>query len=94
MIRNAQVALMTYETDRDTFAATRAALEQLEPAIGEATSGFAVSGTATTYKITEHSESGTDFTLERDGAGIVTRSCSVHGHGLCKAHPDANGNRW
>jgi type IV pilus assembly protein PilA len=94
MIRNAQVALQTYETDNDTFDATRAALELIEPAIAEATGGFDVSGDATTYKITERSASGTEFTVERDGSGTITRSCTVHGHGLCKAAPDAAGNRW
>ena len=94
MVRNAQVALATYESDRDTFNATRAALESLEPAIREATSGFDVSGTATTYRITERSESGTDFTVERRASGGTTRTCSVPGRGLCKATPDAAGNRW
>lgn len=94
MIRAAQLALRTYETDHDTFNATRAALEAIEPAIGDASSGFAVSGTATTYRITEHSDSGTDFTLARDASGIVTRTCTSPGRGLCRAAPDADGNRW
>jgi type IV pilus assembly protein PilA len=94
IIRTAQLAVRTYETDHDTFNATRADLEAIEPTIGEATGGFAVSGTATTYKITEHSASGTDFTLERDASGTITRSCTVHGRGLCKANADADGNRW
>lgn len=94
MIRNAQVALITYETDHETFNTTRAALEDLEPAIGEATSGFDVSGTATTYTITELSASGTVFELERDGSGSTTRTCTVPGRGLCKADPDASGNSW
>jgi type IV pilus assembly protein PilA len=93
-IRTAQMALRTYETDHDTFNATRAQLEAIEPAIRDATGDFDVSGTATTYEITEHSDSGTDFTLERDGSGVITRSCSAHGRGLCKANPDADGNRW
>jgi type IV pilus assembly protein PilA len=94
MIRNTQVALATYETDRDTFDATRAALEAIEPAIGEATAGFDVSGTTTTYTIREHSASGTDFTLTRRESGTITRTCTVPGRGLCKATPDADGNRW
>jgi type IV pilus assembly protein PilA len=93
-IRTAQLALRTFETDHDTFDATRADLEKIEPTITGATSGFDVSGTKTTFRITEHSASGTDFTLERDAAGITTRTCTVPGRGLCKATPDAAGNRW
>jgi type IV pilus assembly protein PilA len=89
MIRTAQLALVTYETERDTFNATRAALEAIEPAIGEATGGFDVSGTTTTYTIREHSASGTDFTLTRSDSGTITRTCTVPGRGLCKSN-----SRW
>ena len=94
MVRTAQLALRTYEIDHDTFDASRAELETVEPAVREATSGFGVTGTETTYRITEHSESGTDFTIERDGSGSTRRTCTVPGRGLCKATPDAHGNRW
>jgi prepilin-type N-terminal cleavage/methylation domain-containing protein len=94
MIRTATTALLTYEMDSDTFNATRADLEAIEPAIGEATPDFAVSGTATTFTIKERSVSGTDFTLTRDAAGKLTRTCSVPGRGLCRPTPDADGNRW
>jgi type IV pilus assembly protein PilA len=93
-IRTAQLALRTYETDHDTFNATRADLEKIEPAVGDATGAFDVTGTKTTYRITEHSESGTDFTLERDASGTTTRTCTVPGRGLCRPTPDAAGNRW
>jgi type IV pilus assembly protein PilA len=91
-IRTAQLALRTYETDHDTFDATRADLEEIAPSLREATSGFSVSGDETSYEITEHSASGTDFTLERDAT--TTRSCDVPGRGLCRTNLDANGNRW
>jgi prepilin-type N-terminal cleavage/methylation domain-containing protein len=94
MIRNATIALRTHEIDNDTFAATRADLEEIEPAIGEATPDFGVSGTATTFTITERSHSGTDFTLTRDGTGKMTRTCTAPGRGLCRATLDADGNRW
>jgi type IV pilus assembly protein PilA len=94
MVRTAMVALRTYETDNDTFNATRADLEAIEPAIGEATAGFSVSGTDTTFTITEHSHSGTNFTLTRDGSGKTTRTCSAAARGLCRSSLDADGNRW
>jgi type IV pilus assembly protein PilA len=94
MIRTAQIALRTYETDRDTFAATRAQLEAIEPSLGEATADFSVSGTATTYTISEKSTSGTTFTLERDASAATKRTCSVPGHALCRSTADASGNRW
>ena len=93
-IRTATTALMTYEMDNDTFNATRADVEAIEPAIVEATPAFALSGTPTTFTITERSVSGTDFTLTRDALGNLTRTCSVPGRGLCRAALDANGNRW
>ena len=94
MLRTAQLALRTYETDHDTFAATRADLTDIEPAIGEASTDFDVDGTTVTFEITERSSSGTDFTLARSASGEVKRTCTVPGRGLCKATPDAAGNRW
>jgi prepilin-type N-terminal cleavage/methylation domain-containing protein len=94
MVRTAMVALRTYETDHDTFAATRAELEEIEPAIGEASAGFNVTGTVDTFTITERSQSSTDFTLTRDGTGKLTRDCSSAGLGLCRGALDAHGNRW
>ena len=94
MVRTAMVALRTYETDHDTFDATRADLEQIEPAIGEASADFDVRGTVDTFTITERSHSDTDFTLTRDSTGKTTRTCNVPERGLCRASLDADGNRW
>ena len=94
MVRTAVTALRTHEMDHDTFDATRADLEAIEPAIGEATGGFDVRGTADTFTITEHSQSGTNFTLTRDSTGMATRDCTVPGRGLCRGAVDADGNRW
>jgi type IV pilus assembly protein PilA len=94
IIRTAAVALRTYEIDHDTFAATPAELKEIEPAITEATTDFEVDGRKTTFTITEHSQSGTDFTLELDDTGKTKRTCTVHGRGLCRATADADGNRW
>jgi prepilin-type N-terminal cleavage/methylation domain-containing protein len=94
MVRNAVVALRTYETDHETFAATRADLEGIEPAIANASPDFDVIGTADTFVIVETSDSGTEFVIGRDAAGRVTRDCSRPGEGLCRPALDGNGNRW
>jgi type IV pilus assembly protein PilA len=94
MIRTAYTALRTHELDNDTFDATRADLEVIEPSIGEASGDFDVVGTVNTFTITERSVSGTDFTLTRDLSGKLTRDCSVPARGLCRASVDAAGNRW
>jgi type IV pilus assembly protein PilA len=93
-IRTAQTALRTYEIDNDTFNATRADLEAIEPSIGEASGDFTVVGTVDTFTINERSVSGTDFTLTRDSDGKMTRTCSAPARGLCRASLDADGNRW
>jgi type IV pilus assembly protein PilE len=94
MVRTAMVALRTYETDHDTFAATRAELEEIEPAITAASAGFVVTGTVDTFTITEHSQSNTDFTLTLANTGELTRDCSAPGRALCRSAVDADGNRW
>ena len=93
-IHSAMVALRTHESDHDTFDATRAELEAIEPTIGDASPGFSVSGTDTTFTITEHSVSGTDFTLTRDATGKVTRTCTAPAKGACRSTADADGNLW
>jgi len=95
MVRTAHTALRTYEMDHDTFDATRADLEEIEPAIGEASAAFdVVDGTTTTFTIIERSDSDTVFTLTRDGSGRMTRGCSPASRGLCRSAVDADGNRW
>ncbi len=91
MIRTAQIALKTYETDHDTFVVDRAELEKIEPAIAEATAEFDVKGFKTTFTITERSHSGTKFTLELKATGETTRTCDDPGRGLCRATADADG---
>ena len=86
MLRTVATALLTYQTDAQTYDATRAELEALEPAVGEATPHLDIAGTDEGYEITETSRSDTTFTLIRAGDGSVTRSCSTPGRGLCKAN--------
>jgi type IV pilus assembly protein PilA len=85
MVRTVAVALATHQTDESTFDATKPQLVKIEPAIGEATSDLAVSGTRETYEVTERSTSGTTFTQARAGDGKVTRTCSRPGQGLCRS---------
>jgi type IV pilus assembly protein PilA len=85
MVRTVATALVTYHTDAQTYDATRPALEELEPAVGEATPHLDVDGTVDAYEITETSRSETTFTLTRASDGSVTRSCSTPGRGLCRA---------
>jgi type IV pilus assembly protein PilA len=89
MVRTVAVALATRQTEKDSFAATRADLIAIEPAIGDASPDLVVDTGETTYEITERSASGTTFTLTRAGDGTLTRTCSAAGQGLCRA-----GNAW
>ena len=92
-LRTAVTAIAVYHMDTQSFAATAAQLQAIEPSLLD-TSNLTVAGTATTYAISGDSETGTTFTVSRDAAGILTRDCSVPGLGLCKAALDAAGNRW
>lgn len=92
-VKTASTALVTYMLSADTFAATPADLEAIEPTLADARN-LQVSGAAETFEISEDSASGTTFTLARDAAGDMTRTCSAPGTGLCHASPDAAGNEW
>jgi len=83
--RTAQTAMETYYTDNQTYAASDADLEALEPSLTSA-EGFAVNQVGTTgYTVTVESKSSdaTTFTIQND-AGTVSRECSAAGGG-CKA---------
>jgi type IV pilus assembly protein PilA len=93
-IRNADVAIRTFEHDNDTYDATPAQLIAIEPALANARA-LTVTGTPTSYQLTVDSASGTAFTLSRDAvAGTASRTCDNHGHGLCKRVADATGDWW
>jgi len=93
MIRTAALALETHKVDEYTYNATPAQLLAIEPGISHARQ-LAFSGTDDTWDISEKSASGTQFRAQRDATGIVTRTCTAHGFGLCKGAPDADGNWW
>lgn len=93
MIRTTALALETYRVNEYTYNTTPAGLLADEPALADARQ-LAFTGTADTWDISELSASGTEFRAQRDATGFVTRTCTVHGYGLCKATPDADGNWW
>ena len=95
-VRNARTTLETFHTDRQTYDTDVATLVDLEPSLGEA-AGLVVTGTDTTFTVSVNSNSrngGGTYTIELDGAGDVTRTCTVPGKGGCRATADAQGNLW
>ena len=95
-VRNARTTLETFHTDRQTYDATAAELIDLEPALAEAPN-LTTTGDADTFTVSVDSRAtsgGGTFTIELDGTGNVTRSCTNPGEGGCKATPDSGGNLW
>ena len=93
MIRTTALALETNMVNEYTYNVTPAQLQAIEPAIGRARQ-LVFSGTDNTWDIAERSASGTQFRAQRDANGVVTRTCTAHGLGLCKTVADADGNWW
>jgi type IV pilus assembly protein PilA len=93
MLRTATTAMATHEIDTETFDADPAKLIALEPSLAEARN-FTAAGTKDTYDLSLSSRSGTTFTVRRDAAETLARTCSQHGIGLCRNTADANGNWW
>ena len=80
--RNAQVALETYFTGKQTYeGATAEALAQIEPTLSGA--DLTVITGSQNYEVTAESRDGHDFTVTRDPGGIVTRRCEPEGEGGC-----------
>ncbi len=96
-VRTVRLAMEVHHHDHDSYAATRADLEGLEPTI-RSIAGLQILATAGAYTITVPSTSGRDgggpFTVERRMDGALRRSCANPGHGGCRAQPDAQGNSW
>jgi type IV pilus assembly protein PilA len=92
-IRTAAIALHTHEAETGTYDATRAQLEAIEPSLADAID-LRIDGDGDEYEIRETSEAGTEFWMTREPDGTITRDCSNHGYGLCRADADAAGNHW
>ena len=95
-VRNASTTLETYHTDRSTYDTTKAELIDIEPVLGDARN-LTMTGTKDTFTLSVDSKAGGGggtFTIELDGSGDVTRTCTNAGKGGCKATPDSGGNLW
>jgi type IV pilus assembly protein PilA len=92
-LRTAALAMHAHYVDNETFAATVADLERIEPSLSQALD-LRVTGTADTYEIRERSASNTEFTMTRAADGEVSRDCSHRGYGLCRDAADASGDFW
>ena len=95
-VRNARTTLETFHTDRQTYDADVATLEEMEPALRNARN-LVVSGTEDTFTVSVDSratDGGGTYTITLDAAGDVTRSCTNEGKGGCRAEPDASGSLW
>jgi type IV pilus assembly protein PilA len=92
-LRTAALAMHAHYVDNETFAATVADLERIEPSLSQALD-LRVTGTADTYEIRERSASNTEFTMTRAADGEVSRDCSHRGYGFCRDAADASGDFW
>lgn len=81
-VRTAQTALEVYATERagDYSGATVEALRGIESTLPE---DLEVSAEPATYELTLVSETGTEFTVARDEAGVVSYTCDAPGEGGC-----------
>jgi len=79
--RTAQTAIETFYTDNNSYSATPAQLQTIEPTLNGA-SGLAVTGTANSYSVTTSSPQTSDtFTITRAAAGTISRTCTGTGGG-------------
>ena len=46
------------------------------------------------YKAVATSKSGNTFTITKDSAGAIKRTCTTAGTGSCRSEADADGNSW
>ena len=52
-----------------------------------------VDGAEVSFELKERSAEGTEFNFSSAASGAITRDCSNHGYGRCRASLDANGSR-
>lgn len=85
-VRAAQTAMETYATDNngDYTGADEAALIDIEATLADAPSAIDVAvGGPDEYTLGVTSETGTDFTIDRDVSGDITYDCTSPGDGGC-----------
>jgi type IV pilus assembly protein PilA len=87
-VRTAQTAEETYYTDNQKYTGTKADLVGIEPALnaGVAQAGLSVALGADdqSYKVeVSQVKTGSKFTIQKDNAGNVTRTCTTGGTKGC-----------
>jgi type IV pilus assembly protein PilA len=95
-VRNAQGTLEAFHTDKASYNATVAELEELEPSLRNARNLDLVA-TDTTFTLSVDSKPGNNggtYSISLDALGNPLRSCSNPGKGGCRATPDSAGNYW
>jgi type IV pilus assembly protein PilA len=95
-VRNAQETLVAFHTDKASYNATVAELEDNEPSLRNARN-LQLTGTDTTFALSVDSKPGNNggtYSITLDASGNSLRSCANHGKGGCRALPDAAGNHW
>src|SRR4051794_37469504 len=86
--RNMVSQLESFYVDADTYVGGPGANTGLDVGNGAGQVEVIAADTdATGYKITAHSQSGTDFSITKDsGTGVSSRSCTAADKGGCKAN--------
>jgi type IV pilus assembly protein PilA len=95
VVTTAAQAMVIWQTEHGSFdGATPAQLAKLEPSLSEHEALLALDVQDGSFTATIPSDTGGDFSIERQADGQTVRSCTRLGKGLCKAEPDEHGNRW
>jgi type IV pilus assembly protein PilA len=75
-VRQAQTAMETWYTDNQNYNATDVQLEDIEESLKSTPGAFTVTGGTDTYTLNVTSKTGNIFTISKNAAGVVTRSCT------------------
>jgi type IV pilus assembly protein PilA len=95
VVTTAAQAMVIWQSEHGSFAdATTAELAKLEPSLAEKEGTLVLDAHEGSFTATIPSDAGGEFTIERKADGETVRTCTRLGKGLCKADPDALGNRW
>ena len=82
--RTLQTAMETFYTDNQTYGASLAQLQTIEPAIGDFAARSTASGTTTGYTVSVKSKGTNAVTYTiANTAGVVDRSCAPSSKGGC-----------
>ena len=79
----AMLAMETYGTDHDNYAATVADLVEIAPELNDGLPYLLISTSDRTYDLKVTSKTGRDFRITRDVNGVVSRTCAPIGGGSC-----------